>query len=364
MDGTAIANLKLNHAIRTAKPLSVVTVDFEKAFDCVSHDSISRALRAFSIPPWLIATINDMYNGASTTIGSPTAHVKRGIKQGDPLSSVLFNLVVDEVNEETTSLRMGPRDSLVPEGIIAYADDTVIITESLADTKLLLAKLEKAAINVGLKIKPAKCNFINCQRVPKKQKIITTEDEQIQLSNGIIKHLEPNETFKYHGSQISIHGVAKVANIGQFERTLEHLLKAPLKPQQRLFFIRTYLIPSYQHILAIMKTTKSELMCFDRCLRHYVRKMLKMSKDVHNTILHSSISQGGLGIPSIVTRTSVLVNTRTARAKASIHYKEPTPKWMNVASEREEDKHWSMQLANSTDSKRLSLQSKTINTNP
>ena len=294
MDGTAIANLKLNHAFRTAKsndkPLPVVTVDFEKAFDSVSHDSISRALRAISIPPWLMATINDMYDGASTTIGSLTAHVKRGIKQGDPLSSVIFNLVVDELIEEITSLGMGPRDSLVPEGIIAYADDTVIITESLADTKLLLAKLEKTALNVELKIKPGKCNFINWQRVPKKKKIIVTEDEQIQLSNGIIKHLKPNETFKYLGAQISIHGVA-VASIGQFKQTLEHLLKAPLKPQQRLFFIRTYLIPSYQHVLALMKTKKSELMSFDVCLRHYVRKMLKMPKDVHNAILHSSIRQ-------------------------------------------------------------------------
>ena len=36
---------------------------------------------------------------------------------------------------------------------------------------------------------------------------------------------------------------------------------------------------------------------------------------------------------------------------------------MNVTSKREEDKYWSEQLANSTDGKHLSLQSKTINTN-
>ena len=367
MDGTAIANLKLNHAFRTAKsndkPLPVVTVDFEKAFDSVSHDSISRALKAFSIPPWLTATVNDMYDGASTTIGPLTAHVKRGIKQGDPLGSVLFNLVVDELIEDITSLRLGPRDSLVPEGIIAYADDTVIITESLTDTKLLLAKLEKTAASVGLKIKPAKCNFINWERVPKQKKTIVTEKEQIHLNNGTIKHLKTSETFKYLGAHISIHGIAKVASIGQFKQILEHLLKAPLKPQQRLFFIRTYLIPSYQHTLALMKTTKTELMCFDRCLRHYVRKMLKMPKDVHNAILHSSIRQGGLGIPSIVTRSSVLVNTRTARAKASIHCEEPTPKRMNITSKKDEDKYWSVQLANSTDGKHLSLQNQTINTN-
>ena len=82
-----------------------------------------------------------------------------------------------------------------------------------------------------------------------------------------------------------------------------------------------------------------------------------MPKDVHNAILHSSIRQGGLGIPSIVTRTSVLVNTRTARAKASIHCNEPTPEWMNVKSKREEDKYWSEHLANSTDGKHLWLQS-------
>ena len=88
--------------------------------------------------------------------------------------------------------------------------------------------------------------------------------------------------------------------IGQFKRILECLLNAHLKTQQRLFFIRTYLNPSYQHTLALMKTTKTELLNFDRY--HYIRKMLKMPKDLYKFILHSSIRRGGLAIPSLVIR--------------------------------------------------------------
>ena len=300
LDGTAIGCLTLDrafkHAKKNAKSLSVITIDFEKAFDSVSHNSIARCIKRFGLPEWLLHLIQDMYSKTTTAIGSETATVKRGIKQGDPLSSTLFNMVIDELTEKIAKMRLGPRN--VPEGIIAYADDIVLIAQSAIDSELMLKTLETEAKMVGLKIKPSKCNYINWENVPKK--IAITKEKQINLQNGTIKHLKPDKSFKYLGADINIHGIVRFATIGQFEEKLQMLSHAPLKPQQRLFYVRNYLIPGLQHALALMRVTKTELLNYDRCLRYRVKKMLKLPNDVHNAILHTSIKQGGLGIPSII----------------------------------------------------------------
>ena len=77
-----------------------------------------------------------MYTETTTLLGSETATVKRGIKQGNPLSSTLFNMVIDELIEKIAKMRLGPRN--VREGIIAYADDIVLIVESAIDSELML----------------------------------------------------------------------------------------------------------------------------------------------------------------------------------------------------------------------------------
>ena len=365
LDGTAIGCLKLDRAFKNAKKnaksLSVITIDFEKAFDSVSHNSIARSIKRFGLPEWLLHLIQDMYKETTSTIGSVTATVKRGIKQGDPLSSTLFNMVIDELIEKIAKMRLGPRS--IPEGVIAYADDIVLIAQSAIDSELMLKTLETEAKMVGLKIKPTKCNYINWENVPKKKKIAITEEKQINLQNGTIKHLKPDKSFKYLGADINIHGIARIATIGQFKEKLQLLSHAPLKPQQRLFYVRNYLIPGLQHTLALMRVTKTELLNYDKCLRYHAKRMLKLPKDVHNAILHTNIRQGGLGIPSIFTRASVLISTRTAKAKAVIGDDEPPPKWVTIRSKSDESQYWYRSLENSVDGKHLSLQKTTMNSN-
>lgn len=81
---------------------SISTLDLRKAFNTVLHWSIFQALQRFSINPKIAALVRDSYTGASTRItvdGSQTASIAllKGVKQGDPLSPVLFNMVIDKL---------------------------------------------------------------------------------------------------------------------------------------------------------------------------------------------------------------------------------------------------------------------------
>ena len=72
-------------------------LDLAKAFDLVSHQSIRKGLIRKGIPPTVIEGIMDMYKRSTKiSVGSQTTrtiNINSGVKQGCPLSPLLFNLI-------------------------------------------------------------------------------------------------------------------------------------------------------------------------------------------------------------------------------------------------------------------------------
>ena len=94
-------------------------------------------------------------------------------------------------------------------------------------------------------------------------------------------------------------GRAKI-NINEvLEKDLESLTHGPLKPQQRLFALRTIVLPKLYHQLALGNVILGTIKCADKKVRGTVRKWLNLPHDVPNAYVHASISDGGLGIPAM-----------------------------------------------------------------
>ncbi len=110
----------------------IVALDQEKAYDRIDHTYLWRVLRKFNFPESFIRVVQNLYAEANSTVIvngvlSEWFKIVRGVRQGDPMSCLLFDLAIEPL---ATMLRDSPIRGLVVPGrvdrLIAtlFADDT------------------------------------------------------------------------------------------------------------------------------------------------------------------------------------------------------------------------------------------------
>ena len=118
---------------------AIVALDQEKAYDKIDHGYLAHVLCRFNLPEPFIKTIQSLYENAHTAVMvngelSPTFRVTRGVRQGDPLSCLLFDLAIEPL---ACMLRSSPNlkgfsiPGIMQKVIVTlYADDTTVFLSS------------------------------------------------------------------------------------------------------------------------------------------------------------------------------------------------------------------------------------------
>ncbi len=112
----------------------IVALDQEKAYNKIKHDYLWGVMDRMMIPQTFISTVRHLYEGAETVViinGEKSApfHVTRGVRQGDPLSCLLFNLVIEPLAQMLhDSFLEGYRIPNVRDRLIAmlFTDNTTV----------------------------------------------------------------------------------------------------------------------------------------------------------------------------------------------------------------------------------------------
>ena len=297
---------------RKRKEYNLVFIDLAKAFDTVSHKSIEKGLRRKGIPSQVIKTILDMYGKATTTItvgGKSTRKLKinAGVKQGCPLSPLLFNLIIDELIEELKETNIGIeiRGTLV--GCMGFADDLVLIAEERVHMQILLEKCKTFFENKGLKANAGKCASLRVVPAVGKKNLKVITATHRWWGQDKIPSITFKDLVKYLGVELSPEGLVRLPR-KQWATYFENLRAAHLNPIQKVDAIRQILVAKMQYQLRLSDHGLEEARKLNRLVRKNVKLILHLPTWTLTAWIHH---RSGGNIPDLVTSTMV------SRAKAS-----------------------------------------------
>jgi hypothetical protein len=190
----------------------ILKLDFEKAYDKVSWAFLEEVLQRKNFSPKWISWINSAVKGGRVCIdinGERGEYFRsfKGLRQGDPLSPLLFNLVADALSAMLTRANhTGWIQGLVPHLVdgglthLQYADDTVVLLhyspENLQNVRLILTCYEAMS---GMKI-----NF-------EKSEIFTVglDDEEQHRAMSALNCKLGTFPMKYLGLPVSVAKISK-----------------------------------------------------------------------------------------------------------------------------------------------------------
>jgi hypothetical protein len=154
MDQVFVLKQIMDNSIDQNLPLYMLFIDFKQAYDTIKREKVYEGMRQMGIGEKLIRLVRmtlkeTEYKVLANGQLSGKFKVKRGPRQGDPLSTVLFNVTLDSAVKASEIRGNGLIYNQLVQ-VMAYADDIVILTRTKNNLVQALSKLEKAARDKGL----------------------------------------------------------------------------------------------------------------------------------------------------------------------------------------------------------------------
>ena len=155
----------LNHCVRRTlqdgKHLYTCFVDFKAAFDTVNRKKLFSRMRRITIPEYLVAAVEEIYRVTEYSIGGSSFRTDMGLRQGCPLSPLLFAIYISDAEKVLRNWQSGGV-LIGGERIfsLAYADDLVLMATTAGEMKDMVECLARYAEKRDLVISTEKTKVI------------------------------------------------------------------------------------------------------------------------------------------------------------------------------------------------------------
>lgn len=280
----------------------LLALDFEKAFDSVESQYIKSLLAHMNFGGKFITSVSSLYADQSAyvkinNIRSNAVHIKRGTRQGCPLSPLIFALCMEPFANLVRGSKhlQGVKIKQQDIRISLFADDVVIYNTSPANSIVYLNNILSDFAEVsGLRINRSKSElFPIC--------LSTTDTAATDLLKSFrwITH-----TWKYLGVYIPINWNALYKEnfqraYGEIQGSLASLMKLPLTWSDRINIIKTFVNSKLIFLLRMLPVPfpKKDIARWQRLFNSFIWNNTR-HRTAHR-ILRVQQNKGSLGIPDV-----------------------------------------------------------------
>lgn len=358
-------------------PLYQVFTDFTAAFDSVHREHLFELLKRWNVPPRLLEFIKRShaqqvlhvrFDGVTDNVEiKPT----KGVMQGDTLAPYLFILVIDQILRKLP-LEYGAvihdrstartRETALRIPALAYADDVILLTNSLVHAQAALTIFEAAALKWGLKLNTKKG----------KTELLVTAHPSISPTLPqprlfcVAGTVERTHTYKYLGWTVS--DSAKNCWEDDFKKRVSHAWymkrqydrvwnsNAPTHVKKRL--VQAVVLPSLTYAAITYPLTQTAIMKMQVATNKLLRACLGLriewsDPSIHThteelyslypftpvNVVRSLLVQWGHWVRAANLTGSVhpVIHTMTStfphhKAKRGVHGAHPPSKWLTAAA--------------------------------
>ncbi|XP_023215163.1 uncharacterized protein LOC111617983 [Centruroides sculpturatus] len=321
-DHTFILQSIIQNARRRNSECHIAWLDLCNAFGSVPHSTIFTCLEWCGLCPSSIDCIRDLLEGCHTRIRGHTGltdpiPVLTGVKQGCPLSPVLFNLVIEPVLRLINDLQHGYCLHDQNLSILAYADDITIISKSAAGLQSQLDLLSSWARCSGLSFNPSKCATLV---VAGKYRCDDQTHFSIQGSN--IPRLHKDDSYLHLGIPTGFTmGRSADDTIDGILSDIKLVDNSCLAPWQKIDCVNTFLTSRLTFHLTLGKVQKKKLSHLDKVIKRCVKKWMNLPQRASPEVLYMPHAQGGANI----TPCNILADVaQVNHAHSLLHSRDPT----------------------------------------
>lgn len=282
---------RMDEARTTSGDLCAAFLDFSNAFGCVPHNAIVDAVRGVGAGEAFAELVQDMYYESSSSVVTNDGctdpiPMRCGIRQGCPLSGLLFNLVVDPVIRKVQGTTADHR-------ILAYADDLTPLARDPASLQASINLIEEEAGRLGLSLNAAKCRSLHLSGCSP----VGLRGSQFLVNGTPIPVIRDFEAFAYLGRPVGFNILQDGSDVDATIQLGTRILGSMLAPWQRLDAIKTFLYPALHHLMRTGTVGKTEWARLDEALRPLIKQTLYLPPGASNDYIYGSSRAGACGIP-------------------------------------------------------------------
>jgi exonuclease III len=318
-DQVKLAKLVLKHAETTETNGAIVALDQEKAYDKIAHDYLWRTLIEYNMPQNFINTVIRLYTNAHTSVMvngilSETFKIIRGVRQGDPLSCLLFNLAIEPL---ACAIRQSELKGMAipgqPERLIVklFADDTTVYLDSSDDINSLQDILECWCRASG-----AKFNITKTEVIPIGMQGYRTWVRETRKLHGTHAEVRENMRFARDGEPVRLLG-AWVGNqidnavpwapvVEKIERNLERWDKSHPSIEGRRLIIQMVVGGTTQYLTKVQEMPERIEKRLTNIIWDFTWDGNARSAPINRETMHAQLLEGGKKIMDLRARNDAI----------------------------------------------------------
>jgi hypothetical protein len=276
----AVACLRavVKHYNNSGSTVTLCALDISKAFDRVDHYKLMSMLIQRHFPRCIIDVLLNWFNNCCSCVRwgdamSSVFPVISGVRQGGVLSPLLFAIFMDNLINRLQISGLGCVLNQTYFGCLIYADDIMLISQSVVSMQKMLNICDEFANDVDVKFNTTKSSAM---RIGDRFKVNCAP---LILAGN---HLQYVKEFKYLGVNIvSGRGFRTTFDHVKvkFYRTFNAILSKSRASNSELIsvqLLKSYCLPFLTYACEALCLAKTELKSLDRCMRLSISKIFGM----------------------------------------------------------------------------------------